>query len=461
MTSAELLKEDIATSQRGLVDMIELSGKNLNNVINGLLDLSRWEAESIQVNRELFDPLELQQNIADTFAFSQTADLSIILDADPDLAGTSVVADQSIVRQIMLNIMTNAVKFTTKGHVTLLFKLRRGSQPYIDCYVTDTGVGMTPEFVKEGLFRPFKKANEFTQGLGLSLAVSKHLADSTHSSLQVLSTEPGKGTDMMYSFPIALETQVSCSQSLLQEQVVKLVLKTDYNMSARSVSVNAARRLLTTILNVSEQDVTNPSNQVRLVDYDQELPDDGELTKCTIKTILLCQPDVIPIISDEVASLAHVVIITKPIGVPKLRTALEQLATKQLEHNKKTEFQQTRVLIVDDNAVNRNMLAMYCRKRKLYFETACDGQEACDKFRDGVFSVVLMDCQMPQMDGLTASKMIRRCERDRNCNHSCLIIILTGLSIHELKDSSQEVGADRVCGKPISLKTLDALLSVA
>lgn len=461
MTSAELLREDIDTSQRGLVDMIELSGKNLANVINGLLDLSRWEAKTVQINKESFDPLDLQQNIADTFAFSQTADLSIVLEADAELAEANTIADQSIVRQIILNLMSNAVKFTRQGVVTLSFKVRHGNvngrQSYVDCFVSDTGVGMSGNFVENGLFRPFKKEDGFTQGLGLSLAVSQHLADLTHSSVQLLCTEHDKGTDMLYSFPI----QIDKKENPAMKSQCSLVIDTD--TYSNSVSVNASRKLLTTVLKITEQNGGDrqTANLVRLLDYDQDLPDDNELVNCHVKTILLCQPDVLPIISDEVAALPHVVIRTKPIGVPKLRSALNELVVKHLEHTKKTEVQQPRVLIVDDNAVNRNMLAMYCRKRKVYFETACDGQEACNKFRDGRFSIVLMDCQMPTMDGLTASKIIRQCERERKgSGGNCLIIILTGLSIHELKDTSQEVGANHVCGKPISLKTLDSLLGI-
>lgn len=127
-------------------------------------------------------------------------------------------------------------------------------------------------------------------------------------------------------------------------------------------------------------------------------------------------------------------------------------------NTKEKDFLAIKVLIVDDNVVNRNILSIYCKKRHIKYETAIDGIDAYEKAQKCNYDIIFMDIQMPRCDGPTSVKMIREYENKKNQKKNSLIIMLTGLSADEMKERSMEVGADEYHVKPVSMKVLDCII---
>lgn len=465
LTSVELLQEDeqLSGSQKGMLNMVHSSGKNLISVINGLLDFQRWEQNEVRVSQDVFNVLDLQQDVMDAFALTHSRDCQLLLQTKVPARHFVLVSDVSIMKQVLLNLVDNAVKFTTEGQVILKVELHNeNSNSVLVWTVVDSGKGMSPDFINNHLFKPFSKEDPFTQGVGLGLAISHHLCQASAAKISVVSSVLGKGTTMEYSVPVTLHdsqtdpfteldlikwnmSQDNQHDSPLLENVFSILSDhTEWKRNAKTSSNNAFVKLL-------DYATTTDEDILSILETDDKLGTSSFV-------LLFCEADEHPLLPEEITKSDRVVISTKPIGLPKLIIAWKDLRSKLTTISNKKTKKGIKVLIVDDNAVNRNMLAMYCKKRKIPYDTASDGLLAYAKFKEHEYDVIFMDIQMPNCDGPSAVKLIRKHEKVCNHLHYCFIIMLTGLSTDDVKQESYAVGANNFMVKPITLKTLDFIL---
>lgn len=454
LSSADLLQESntMIPSDKSLVSMIHSSGKNLINVINSLLDFHKWESESYHSISEPFNIFDLQQEVGDALIISLADDCRMFLQTDVSLEDHMIKADPGLMKQIVLNLVSNAVKFTTKGHV--IIKMRR-SEANLVWEISDTGKGMSKEFMEKELFSPFTKEDPFSQGVGLGLAISKHLCDASGGTLEVVSSEKNVGTVMRYTTPVHFEKTFGNREYQNTRWYYRTLLDT--------VITDNLGDFLQRYLDVGRQPGLTRKDKMILIDYIAHT--DEEITEHVRKNVnvlnmIICKPDVVSIIPDEIVNGKNVAIITKPVGPLKLIEMMKKVDSQkqQIETRAKT----FKILIVDDNAVNRNMLAMYCKKRKLQYSTATNGLEAFEKFKEEDYDIILMDIEMPICDGPTSVGMIRKYELERLHSQSvmriCTIVMLTGLGADDVKKRCMQMGANGYYVKPVSIKILDQIM---
>lgn len=448
LSSAELLEEEqITPAQHGVINMISTSGKNLLNVINGLLDFNKWEQDNVKVLAEATNVLDILQEVADALMVNLSPDAEIILDPQLDSQRPFVFTDPSLLRQILINLVSNAVKFTSYGHVIISVTLSNDTMIW---QVKDTGQGISEDFVRNGLFTPFKKENPHSQGVGLGLVISRRLAKALNGTLLVKETQVGIGTTIELALPVKIDE--SKSNVLYKSSTLWTLLGASHTITTNNVIDIFTRH---TIQNVPPQQGVK---RILLYDY-ENTPDDviEEQVDTDHYKVILCRPDVQTLIPNRIVNSNGVFTLTKPVGVNKLVEFMKNLERRV--QRQPVDSGQVKILIVDDNSFNRNMLAMYCKKRSIQYDTAVDGMDAYEKFKEGDFNVILMDVQMPRCDGPEAVKMIREYELTRQeTRSSCVIIMLTGLSTDESKERSYKMGCDGYYVKPVSLRILDQLI---
>ncbi len=465
LSSVELLQESdtLLPNDGNLLSMVQFSAKNLINIINGLLDFHKFETGLTHVNKDVVNLFDLQQEIADALAISVSDECTLILDSDLPLESQYVKADVNIMRQVLLNLVGNAVKFTKKGTVTFIMTSSGESLTWI---VEDTGIGMDSQFIEQNLFRPFSKADALTQGIGLGLATCKLLCGASDSDLELIRSQPDKGSVFRYSLPVEWLTSASTKYAY--------DWKFDRPLSDSSI-VQMTVRFLTQYLHMEGASSSSKFNSkslslLHVIDYASEKDNDIEkflrkemVSNKSNAVILVCRPEVVTIIPDTISNHPNVVIAHQPLGPLRLMALVQKIDSQQEERRKQEK--NLSILIVDDNAVNRNILVAYCKKRKVTHNTATDGLEAFEKFKRSRYDIILMDIQMPICDGPTSVAMIRNYEL-QNQNQKmrtakqtpCIIIMLTGLGSDEVRQDCLEKGANDFYVKPISIKLLDRIL---
>lgn len=208
LTSTELLQEDFNTTiqQKGLINLIDTSGKNLINVINKVLDFTKWESREIVIIKESNNIFDVQQEIVDSLVLSVGIECELLIDSYIPIDKQNMIIDFNIMKQILSNLVSNAIKFTTKGTIMIISYLEyKNNKINLVWNITDTGKGINIEFLNNKLFQPFEKENIFTSGIGLGLAISKYLSDITNSLLFIKKTEETVGTSVEYSIPIEID----------------------------------------------------------------------------------------------------------------------------------------------------------------------------------------------------------------------------------------------------------------
>lgn len=440
MTSIELMQEEerLSLNQIGLMNIIQSSTKNLLTVINGLLDFNKWEGKDIPLSVESFNVFDLQQEVADAHIINLSPECEMILEVDEDTWFQNIRSDSSLLRHILMNFMSNSVKFTQTGDIVFKMTL---AEDILTFSLTDSGMGMSKEFIDDGLFIPFKKADAFSQGIGLGMAIANRLAKTLDATLTVES-ELGKGTTLRLSLRVEVERpeprpepRMPCKwQSKIMGSETRFISSIDAMMGPSMGPV------------------------LYIVDYESA---SDEVIEARIKAtkdmvLLFCRPASVALIPDGILGAGNLTICTKPVGFTRLNISLHELQDKVTRPHRHAS--KLKILIVDDNAINRNMLAMYCKKRKLDYTLAVDGFDAFEKFKASEYDIIFMDIQMPNCDGPNAVKLIRDFEREHRINNMCVIIMLTGISDEINKELSFNMGCNEYCTKPVSLRILDKLI---
>ncbi|MEH6635957.1 MAG: response regulator [Halioglobus sp.] len=438
------LQTELDSKQRNYVSKVHRSAELLLGIINDILDFSKIEAGKLDMEATTFRLEDVLDNLGSLVGLkAEEKSLEFLFDIPEDLP-TCLVGDPMRLGQILINLGNNAIKFTERGEVVVAIREmeKDNNKTKLQFTVSDTGIGMSEE-VKEKLFQSFSQADTSTSrkygGTGLGLAISRKLAEMMGGEIWV-DSEPGKGSTFGFTVWLELYTgEVEARRALDASLEGLRVLLVDDNATAREilgkmltsfgfqVDYAPSGRQALTMLEAAAADNYYP---LVLMDWRMDGMDGVEAAR-QIKshTALSHIPKVIMVTAygreDAIDAAKQVEIdglLTKPVTSSSLLDAImlamgrggaqfevrDVSRRSEVAREAKATLRGAHVLLVEDNEVNQELALELLITNGISVEVACNGQEALDLLAEREFDGVLMDCQMPVMDGFTATGKIRQ-----------------------------------------------------
>jgi signal transduction histidine kinase/CheY-like chemotaxis protein len=481
--SGLLMDTDLNPEQRDYAETIRSSGDALLAIINDILDFSKIEAGRMEVELQPFDLRECVESALDlTAAHAHEKGLDIAYLIDDDVPA-GIKSDITRLRQILINLLSNAIKFTERGEVVLNVKMGRTTNEIL-FKVRDTGIGVS-ESHRSRLFQSFSQADSSTTrkfgGTGLGLAISKRLAEMMGGEMHVESEGIGKGSTFIFSIhakPAPLperrtERDIKGIQPVLQG---KRVLIVDDNATNRRIL-----SLLTEKWGMAPRGTEHPEQALQwieggqafdLVILDLQMPEmDGVMLTREIRK--LRDEESLPIIlltslgRREIGAedLEFAAYLTKPLKPSALYDALASIfvgnvsapsveSTRPVIDPELGRRHPLRILLAEDNAVNQKLALRILEQMGYRADVASNGLEAVESVERQKYNVILMDVQMPEMDGLEATRQIvARWPTDHP-----RIIGLTANALEGDREKCIEAGMQDYISKPIRVEELVSAL---
>jgi PAS domain S-box-containing protein len=478
-----LTTSGLEPQQREMAETIQMSGQHLLTIINQILDFSKIESGNLELEQapfDLADCIEEALQLVTLKVLGSDIELTYALDeAVPRL----VVGDTARLRQVLVNLLANAIKFTPAGEVGVTVSTRRleGSRREVHFAVHDTGIGI-PKDRFDRLFKVFSQVDVSTTrrygGTGLGLAISKRLTELMGGRIWAES-EPGKGSTFHFTI-IADEVEALEHVAAYGEQpelAGKRVLIVDDNASNRLLLKLQAERW-----GMRARDTHSPAMalkwivqgdpfDVALLDY--QMPEmDGIALAREIRAVRGAHPPVLILLSSTGQSLASghadagfAAGLSKPLRLSHLRDRLLETIGDQrdtLAVSIPPVAQDVgspvplRILLAEDNAINQKVALGLLERLRYGADVVGDGRQALARLDHAAYDVILMDVQMPEMDGLEASRTIcarwAASERPR-------IIAMTAEAMQGDRDKCLAAGMDDYIVKPVTLDRLAAALA--
>jgi len=438
------LKTDLTAKQYDYLKKIDISAKSLLGIINDILDFSKIEAGKLTMESVDFQLEDTLDNISTLVGIkTQEKGLELLFKTDPAMP-TALVGDPLRLGQILINLANNAVKFTDSGEIVISTELikKDDAQVTLKFSVQDTGIGMTAEQAAR-LFQPFMQADSSTTrkygGTGLGLTISKRLAEMMGGEIWVES-EPGRGSTFSFTATFGLGKEKAKKRFKPSTDLRGMkVLVVDDNATSRDIfrEMLESFSFEVTLAASGQEGLTelkkaSESQPFELVIMDWKMPGmDGIEASRRIKNHqgLRKIPAVVMVTAygrEEVMQQAEAVglegFLLKPVSPSTLFDAIMQAFGKALPETSRVvqrkeqeakvleNIQGARVLLVEDNEINQQVAKEILEGAGLHVILANNGQEAVNAVQEDNYAVVLMDVQMPVMDGYTATRKIREWE---------------------------------------------------
>jgi two-component system, sensor histidine kinase and response regulator len=469
---ADLLMDTPLNSQQNYyLSAIRSSGTALVSIINDILDFSKIEAGKLEMEEAAFDLDQLVYEVLDLAgAAAASKDLELALELDENVA-LDLVGDPGRLRQVLMNLLSNAIKFTPRGRVLLSIAGdgEEGAKTRLRFSVADTGIGLTSEQIGM-LFHAFQQGDRSTTrrfgGTGLGLIISKRLIEAMGGSIGV-SSQPGVGSVFTFTVlmsraqllavgaPLSLQRTGLLGEGQGSEQIVRMlereaipVRRLAYPDATGFDFSNLDLLLVDTAAFSNCRDVmairaaAPPELSILLLGSPHDWPDEA------------CSTD---------AALSQLTYLSKPVRrwalLEALQQALSGAARLPLEPSGSPGNERL-VLLVEDNRINQVISTKLLESMGCRVELAQNGVEACEAFLGQRYDLILMDCQMPEMDGLQATKRIRELEGSQGSsgNWRTPIIALSAGALSEERELCLAAGMDDFLAKPTSRQSLAAAL---
>ncbi len=469
-----LLESRLSDQQRDYIETIRSSGDNLLLLINDILDFSKSEAASVRLEKKPFALRPCIEEALDVLAQNAAIkNLELISDFGPSVPD-AIVGDRARLRQIVLNLAGNAVKFTSVGEVVVA--VRVVGDPSVEMRlrfdVLDTGPGLTPE-QQLRLFKPFSQADSSVTrkfgGTGLGLAISKSLVNLMKGEIG-LESEFGEGSNFWFEIPVTPAASATPSLPGIERLDGLRLLMAEKNLTQRQTLLG---QLVAWGLHVEscrtgrEAIYAADHRRFDIALVDSFLPDiDGQGLADRLRrtprggaaaVVLMAPASLVAENDPMVAANPSLYRLKKPIHVRELAEVLLKASHRAVEVAELPEPIEAaepepgagaRVLVADDNAINRKLIDKILVKLGYSPKVVANGIECVDALRDGEFDVVLMDVQMPEMDGLTATRKIRE------SGNEIPIIALTANAMPEDRKLCMDAGMTDYLCKPIRAEAL-------
>lgn len=484
------LTTDLSLEQREYLDSVKMSAESLLTIINDILDFSKMEAGKLELVDNDFD---LRDFLADTMASiavqAHSKNLELAFYATPETPD-NLCGDSGRLRQILLNLLGNAVKFTSNGEVTIGVSTESadGARVRLHFIVHDTGIGIPADKLGR-VFEAFEQADSSTTrkygGTGLGLAIVSRLVTMMNGRVWV-DSEPGKGSNFHFTanFKTGSGRSPQCEPSVnvtlasdfralvvddndTNRRILEMTLK-NWKMDPMSVSSGAEG-----LLELDRAYESGNGFSVALVDYMMPEMDGLEFVSRVKKdprfeklvTILLTSAgDRIP--ASKWTGLGIANCLTKPVRLMELHAAILAPFSDTCDTEAETSPQkqpiltpganQLRILLAEDNIINQKLATRILQKMGHKVTVAGDGTEAVSAMDSRKFDLALMDIQMPYMDGFEATRIIR--EREKGTNDHIPIFAMTAHAMKGDRERCLEAGMDGYLAKPIDVKELQQVL---
>jgi PAS domain S-box-containing protein len=476
-----LLEMPLAEEQREMINIVRNAGKSLLSIINDILDFSKIEAGKLILENIEFDLRSVVEGTADLMAWkAREKGLRLMCHMDHKIP-RKVVGDGGRVGQILLNLIGNAVKFTEHGEVLIrVVRIEAKNEAVtIRAEVKDTGIGLSEE-ARQRLFQPFTQADGSTTrkygGTGLGLSISKRLVELMEGTIGVESA-PGEGSVFWFTltFGCAAAEEPSTGEIPADLRNIRVLMLCDnpgigeiveQNITAWGIRNDVAKDLRgalamleaavegkdvyhLVIVDIAREESLDFAGAVRrkegisetrlifLTDYDPKSETEallnGGYSACLLRPVKQSQ------LFDCIATIMNV--------ASKASETVSEAAGTDKVQQVHTIDDKT-ILLVEDNAANQKLAVLLLKKLGVSAQVAGNGREAVEAVKAGSFAVILMDCQMPEMDGFEATKAIRDWEKDKGCRVP--IIAMTANAMQGDREKCIAVGMDDYVSKPIN-----------
>ncbi|BBC24057.1 response regulator [Pseudanabaena sp. ABRG5-3] len=514
-----LLGTNLDARQQDFVDNIRLSGNLLLSLINRILDLSKLEEGKLELESLAFHLEQCLEETLEIFslqAHSKGLELNVLFEENlPNL----LLGDTVRLRQILMNLIGNAIKFTDKGEVFVKVERDRLfeqtlvesandsemnatsnylDQPpiYLKFSITDTGIGIH-EKDYDKLFQPFSQVDASTTrrfgGTGLGLAICRQLAELMQGEIGVVSPEQGIGTCFWFRVPFYRQPHNISSLIVDENQPLhkRTILVVDENQHTREAICYYLKDFGTDIY-----EATNILDAIAYLDTDKQIDIaliDWELTESNtvelVQQIQFQQNRNIPLIAILTANRQGKIqtvidqgfcgYITKPFKRQRLLKAISlaldidilpsvddlivtQLVTEQennIGENSAVEgLSNLKILLAEDNVVNQKIMMSYLSQLSCQADLADNGEQVLQLIKSKDYDIILMDCQMPLLDGYDTTQAIRKMEMTQELLKHIFIVAMTANAFKEDRDRCLAVGMDDYLSKPIRRKQLQEML---
>jgi len=476
MTSL-LMQTPLTPDQRDYSETIKISGELLLDLINDILDFSKIESGNMTLEENSFD---LRMAIEDVLDLMATAaynkKLGLYFQVDPRIP-EKINGDLTRLRQILVNLTGNAIKFTTHGEVVISVRQiqLQGNEAYLEFSVKDTGMGI-PEEKIDMLFKPFSQVDASTTrkfgGTGLGLAISTKLVELMKGKIWVHS-EINRGSDFLFTIqtlynPIIAQTNDAAPNQ--QKLKGKKILIIDNNATNCSILSSLLRNLEIKIISVNSAitalETINADKEIDLILVDNDLPEtDTKILASQIKAIRGLSELPIILMSHPVLGenglpndLDFSIRLKKPIKHSQLIFYIEKLLTspankqsqtiqQPLKFQKINEKHPLSILVAEDNTINQKLILSLFQMLGYTIQIAANGFEAIETLNRMKIDIIFMDIQMPEMDGIEATQRIIAQWGDQRP----LIVAMTANALNSDKEKCLAIGMDDYISKPLTI----------
>jgi two-component system sensor histidine kinase/response regulator len=469
---AELLGEtSLSVEQKKYTNIFKKAGDTLLSLVNDILDLSKIEAGRLVLEEIEFDLSEILEESIEIYALKAAEkNIELLCDIDPDV-NYRRIGDPARLRQIILNLISNALKFTDSGEivVSVINEPEASDSDNLRISVRDTGIGI-PSAKADTIFNSFTQVDSSTTrkygGTGLGLTICRSLVEMMHGRIWVESGE-NRGSQFIFTVPLPPSEREPTIVPRPVRLDQKRILVVDDNATARNLlraRLEAAKADVVTAANgKSAIQLFKEGDPFDLVLTDYRMPEmDGlELAK-EIKAL---DPKHIVLLMTDSAHLNQSIkdvsmhgidgYVVKPVKhselLKQIAYSLNRKSGESSEAESITPAESTktqRILLVDDNPDNRMLVKEFLKKFPYEVDEAENGEQALEKFQEGVYDLVLMDVQMPVMDGRSATRKIRAWETQEGRTRTS-IVALTAHAIKEEINECLQAGCDAHLSKPV------------
>jgi PAS domain S-box-containing protein len=489
-----LLETELTNEQRRMLQTVKSSGDTLLALINDILDYSKIEAGKLELDRIDFDLRLCLEETTDLFAeraYGKGLELVLLIEAGvPEW----VCGDPTRLRQILLNLISNAIKFTECGEVVVRVRpcaalAASADQAGVKFEVQDTGIGIKPE--DQGrLFQLFSQVDASTTrkygGTGLGLAIAKRLVELMGGEIGV-DSEEGRGSCFWFAVPFGTARLRSPAAT---EPPVSLAGRSilcvdDHGASRLAVTQLVSPWGMTTLEATTGSEALNilrreaqAGRSVAVVLIDLQLPDmtGYQLAKAITTDPALAPTRLIAVTAVGRRGDAHAAqtagfaaYLQKPLRQAVLKDTIRAVLGRTAgedgkpapivtRHTVKEATRRPKILLAEDNQVNQLVAVKMLEKLGYAVDVVSNGTQAVDAAKRGGYALILMDCMMPELDGIAATRAIREHEKQRTIADFIPIIALTASVLPDDRRSCLDAGMDDFLSKPIRKEDLAAML---
>lgn len=475
--AALLLGTSLSREQREYTELVKRSGDSLMTIIDDILDFSKIEAGKFQLDYIDFDIVTVVEDVLELLAANAHEKGVEVLSLIGQDVPQTIKGDPARVRQIFTNLLSNAIKFTERGEIVLSVNLisEATEDIIIRCEIRDTGIGISKEAVSK-LFEPFTQADASTTrkygGTGLGLTISKQLVEMMSGKIGV-DSKINKGST--FWFTARFEKSVAAIAPARESFKVKDLREAKVLLLISNPAIAESLKGQLDWFDIRSESAANEKEALELLQY-------GPTFTAVIIDSKIGNSDwqeVIDKLQSDASSKKIPLIVMLPLGasfvktnsvtyLPKpvrriwlaraLRSAIFRVEEKVADNNFhipiETEQQNVsaarngnkRILVVEDNFVNREVITKFLEKMGFSVESVTDGKKAVERLRFELFDLVLMDCHMPEMDGFEATRLIRI---EEGATRRTPIIALTASALPHERAKCFEAGMDDFASKPI------------